>query len=182
MASGPQDDLPETVTLADGTALTLRAIRPDDAPRLQALAERLSPQSMYFRAMMPLKSLSDRDARRLATVDYARRMALVATRPTAEGEEIVGVARYAADRTSPSGEAEVAVVVEDRLQGHGLGTLLIMRLGTYARRHGIRAFRAVVLAANTAVERMIQATGLPAETVVAASGERQIRIILDSER
>ena len=41
--------VPETVTLSDGTTVTLRPIRADDAERLQALHARLSPETIYLR-------------------------------------------------------------------------------------------------------------------------------------
>lgn len=41
---------PETVILRDGSRVIIRPIRSDDAPRLQSLFDRLSPESVFFRS------------------------------------------------------------------------------------------------------------------------------------
>ena len=56
-------------------------------------------------------------------MDYVDRMALVATRGEGEAEEILAVVRY--DRTAGEREAEVAFVVQDAWQGHGIATALL---------------------------------------------------------
>ncbi len=153
----------ETVTLHDGSEVTLRPIRPDDAPRLQALHSRLSPEAIYLRFLGARSTLSNQEAERLANVDYQSWMALVAAR-TENGEEaLVGVARYAATGPERPGEAEVAIVVEDKYQGLGLGTILMDRLLAYARAHGIRTFFAEINAENDRILHFIRRSGLPAE-------------------
>jgi len=47
--SGAYPQEPEAVTLRDGTMVTVRPIRPNDALRLQALFARLSPRSIFLR-------------------------------------------------------------------------------------------------------------------------------------
>lgn len=130
-----------TVTLEDGTEITLRPIRPDDGGRLRRLHARLSPESRYLRFMSPMPELPDRLVDYLVHVDYLDRYALAAE---LDGE-IVGVSRY--DRIAPD-RAEVAVVVEDGMQRRGIGTQLLTRLAGIARRRGIVAFEGDVLAEN----------------------------------
>ena len=43
--------------LADGTAIMLRAVRPDDGERMQALIQGLSMQSRYRRFFYPIHQL-----------------------------------------------------------------------------------------------------------------------------
>ncbi len=149
--------------LADGTEVTLRPIRADDAPRLQALHRRLSPDSIYHRFLDPRRELPEEQARRLAAVDYRLRMAFVASLD-AEGEErVIGVARYDATRHPEGKEAEVAVVVEDAYQGQGLGSALLSLLAQYALQKGIEAFLATVHVQNRPILHMIQRSGLPHE-------------------
>ena len=76
--------------LADGGTVHLRPIRPDDAPRLNDLHERLSRESKYLRFFSPMPHLSPRMLDHFVTVDYVDRFALVAVL----GDDIVGVARY----------------------------------------------------------------------------------------
>ncbi len=60
---------------------------------------------------------------------------------------IVGVARYV--RSEDPTEAEVAVVVGDPWQGHGVATALLKRLVSRAREEGIDHFVALVMSDNS---------------------------------
>ena len=171
---------PETVTLRDGTTVTIRPIRPDDARGLQALFDRLSPESIAFRFLGQPKELPLEQARQLANVDYRKRMALVATRQHGNEEHIIAVARYAADPASQPDVAEAAIVVEDEYQNRGLGTLLLTRLVAYAYAHGVRAFRATVRQDNIQIMRFVHHSGLPAESTLDA-GVWDIMVTLEPE-
>jgi acetyltransferase len=139
------------VTLADGTEVTLRPIHPVDEPALTALYERLSPQTAYQRFFTVMRRLPPDWAHILANVDYDRRMALAAIGP--EGG-LIGVARYVYDERAR--EAEIAIVIEDRWQGRGLGKLLLGELVDYAKGRGIRRLRAYVLADNVRMLKLIR--------------------------
>jgi RimJ/RimL family protein N-acetyltransferase len=139
-------NLERDVTLKDGTALHIRPIRPDDAPRLMDLYDRLSRLSAYQRFFSIMKRLPPDWARLLATVDHRRRLALVAERGPADAPEIEAVARY--EPTDDPGTAEVAFAIQDGYQGKGLGTLLLRHLLDAAEARGIHRFRAYVLADN----------------------------------
>src|SRR5262247_3165900 len=97
----------------------VRPIRPEDAPRLVAGYERLSFHSAYQRFFSAMRRLPPDWARFLATVDYQRRLALIAERPAADAEaELVAVARY---ETGHDDAPEVAFAVLDTWQNRGLG-------------------------------------------------------------
>lgn len=154
---------PQAATLRDGTLVNIRPIRPDDAPRLQALAVRLSPESIYLRFLTHRTTLSDEEARRLASVDYHSHMAFVATPGQADDADIIAVARYAGLGPAEPGVAEAGVIVEDRYQGRGLATLLLARLVAYARAHGIRSFVATFHPSNAIIMQLIRKSGLVIE-------------------
>jgi GNAT superfamily N-acetyltransferase len=168
------------VTLCDGTAAIIRPIHADDALRLQALFARLSPESIFFRFLGPRKELPNEQAEDLANVDYQTRMALVATYEQCGQEEIIAVARYARMSGTEDGLVEAAIVVEDRDQGQGLGTLLLKRLVSYARTYGIRTFLALVHSNNGWMMRFIQRSGLPTERK-AEPGALEIRVKLEAD-
>lgn len=172
---------PDTVTLRDGTTVTIRPIRPDDARRLQALFDRLSPESISLRFLGQPKELPYEQARQLANVDYQKRMALVATREQDGEEHIIAVARYATHPASPPDVAEAAIVVEDEYQKRGLGTLLLTRLVAYAQAHGIRAFMATIRHDNAQIMRFIGRSGLPTESTLEA-GVWDILVKLESKK
>lgn len=138
-----------SLALPAGATLRLRAIRPDDAPRLQAFHGRLSPQAICFRFFGVMPELNSAFAERLSHVDYEERMAIVVTPSADIGAPIIAVARY--ERTAPE-EAEFALVVEDDWQGRGIGPRLLWALAEYAHQHGITTFTAEVMYTN---ERML---------------------------
>lgn len=138
--------LERDVALKDGTRVHLRPIRPEDAPRLGALHDRLSRHTAYQRFFTVMKRLPPDWARILATVDYRRRLALVVEFETVSGFDLIAVGRY--EPTDEPDTAEVAFVVQDGWQGKGLGTLLFPEVLRAATERGVRRFRAWVLADN----------------------------------
>lgn len=132
------------ITLDDGTRLTLRPIDGDDTERLMAMHRRLSPGTVRRRFFAMLPELDPQQAHRFTHVDGNDRAAVVAVN---EAGDLVGVARY--DRFAGTDDAEVAVVVQDSYQHHGLGTALLRELTGYARDHGISRFVADVLMENS---------------------------------
>src|SRR5713226_10002606 len=95
-------DVDQVVVLRDGASVHLRPIRPDDAPRLVALCQRLGPRTVYQRFFSP-RRLRPEEAQALANVEYRERMALVAEVGTGQEPDLVGVARY-----GPAAEAATA--------------------------------------------------------------------------
>ena len=168
MASSPSSssDIPPDVA-ALGGSLALRsasifqwrAIHPDDAPRLQAFHQRLSHQTLLFRFFGEMPVLSWEFAERLSHVDYHDRMAIVVTPGASADEPIVAVARY--EQTVP-GEAEFALVIEDRWQGQGIGPQLLRALARYARGRGYSTLIGNVMYDNEHMLAMLRHLGIPA--------------------
>ena len=150
-------ELERDIVGADGARFRLRPIRPDDAERLVALHGRLSAQTIYQRFFTVMKRLPTNWARYLADVDYQRRLALVVEWQGPDGPELVGVGRY--EPTSEPCRVEVAFVIEDRWQRHGLGTALFNDLLAAAEARGIHEFSAEVLADNTRMLDIIRRFG-----------------------
>jgi RimJ/RimL family protein N-acetyltransferase len=147
-----------TLTLADGTVVPVREVKREDAPALQRLFDRLSERSIYLRYFGPIHELSDEKARHFAEVDGTDRYALVALDPENE-EEIMAVVRY--DREGDTDTAEYAALVEDRMQGRGLGLSLTRFLIEAARERNVRRFHALVLRENTQMLRLLRSLDLP---------------------
>ena len=129
--------------LRDGREVRVRPIRPDDAERLQQFHDRLSMQTTRLRFFSPLKHLSPEFADHLTSVDFARRCAFVISPP--DDDRILAVGRYEGETDR---SAEVAFVVEDALQGNGIGVILLDRLVQHARSAGFTRFSAVTLGEN----------------------------------
>ncbi len=69
------------------------------------------------------------------------------------GEDIIAVGSYYLD--PKTNLAEVAFVVSDDWQNHGIGTFLLKHLMRIARRNGIRGFSAEVLVENKPMQAVI---------------------------
>ncbi len=150
----------QQTTLRDGTVVTIRPIRPDDASRLQAFHARLSAETIYWRYLGPHPVLSTAEVQRLTNVDGENRVAVVATRTEQYQEDILGVTRYERLVTGRADEAEFAIVVEDRFQRRGVGTLLWNHLTAQARAHGVRLLVAVVHPQNYPMLSFMRHSGL----------------------
>jgi RimJ/RimL family protein N-acetyltransferase len=139
--------------LAD--AIVIRPINGSDSDRLRVSHERLSPETRYRRFLAVKPHLTSADVRYLVDIDGRNHVALVATLPEAEGAPIVAVARFIRLPDEPD-VAEVAIVVDDGLQGRGVGTELLARLAEQAVARGVQRFRATMLADNVAVHRLFE--------------------------
>ncbi len=168
---------PESYQLADGTRATIRAVRPTDAPLIQAFVNRLSPESSYYRFLTTITALSDAEAARLANVDYVDRMALVATLLGDAGEQIIAVARYAR-AVSGADRAEFAVVVEDQYQKQGLARAMLKHIAHYAREHGIQAFTGTINGGNLRMRQFVKNCGLPNRIAAGDHGELEVEVRL----
>jgi GNAT superfamily N-acetyltransferase len=134
--------------------IEVRPIRPGDAAALVSLHSRMSERTRYLRFFTPRLHVTPALLRRLVTVDHHSREAFVAL----SGTHVVAVGRY--ERVAPS-EAEVALVVEDAFQGHGIGSLLLRHLAFAAEANGIEQFVGLVLPENAGILRWI--AGYPVE-------------------
>ncbi|MBI2766967.1 MAG: GNAT family N-acetyltransferase [Chloroflexi bacterium] len=164
---------PETFVLHDGRAMLIRRVRVGDEAALIAFAERLSPRTIRLRffTSVPRAKLATSPVtafvRQLANVDFVEQAAYVAAFPGED--EIRAVGRYHRDSAT---SAEVAFLVEDDLQGMGLGTELLHHLAVHARTVGITTFRAYVLIENREMLDMLRASGYPMTAVIEGNVER----------
>lgn len=153
MTAPSLDRLAGNALLADGTTVALRPIGPDDEEALATFHDGLSPDSVYKRFFNAHPHLTATEVARFTHVDYDRRLALVAE---LDGQ-LVGVGRY--DREENGDRAEVAFVVADRMQGLGLGTLLLEHLAAAARHRGITGFWASTLLTNEQMQDVFRRAG-----------------------
>lgn len=165
-------------TLKDGTAVTIRPVRPEDEPLLARFHETLSELSVYRRYLHALK-LGQRVAHdrlsRLCFIDYNREMALVADRRGPDGRhEIVGIGRLIKEHAT--GQAEFALLVSDRVQGSGLGTELLRRLLQVARDEGVRRVFGDILADNHPMQRVCDRLGF---RIGPAGPDRVVKAVID---
>lgn len=143
--------------LADGTDITIRPIRPEDAQLVKKFVHDLSEETKYFRFMNSLQELTESMLVRFTQIDYSREMALIAVTEL-QGQEIqLGVARYA---INPDGEScEFALVVADNITGKGLGNKLMNSLMDAARDKGLKVIEGEVLNNNHNMLKLMNRLG-----------------------
>lgn len=147
-------------SLRDGSSVTIRPIRPEDAEIEQDFVHRLSAESKYFRFMEQRRELTTSMLVRFTQIDYDREMALIATRELNEAEQQIGVARYV---ILPNGTScEFALAISDEMQGQGLGKLLMNRLMEVAAAKGLATIRGDVLSSNTKMLTLMRRLGFSA--------------------
>ena len=153
-------------TMKDGTAVNIRPIRPEDEPEMVRFHETLSERSVYLR-YFHLMNLEQRTTHerltRICFIDYDREMALVAERRNPEtGEsEILGVGRMM--KIHGTKDAEVAVLISDKWQGHGLGKELLARLLIVGADEKLARLTADILPDNRDVMRICEKLGFTLE-------------------
>jgi GNAT superfamily N-acetyltransferase len=159
----------EEVTLPKGQRIRLRLVRPDDKERLRAGFATLSPESRYLRFFTQKESLSEAELAYLTECDQERHIALGATAIDEDGVEGegLGVARCICLPDRPN-TAEVAVAVVDKMQGQGLGRLLLSRLVAAAKERGIARLRVEFLEKNTAMRNLVEQVAEDAELLAGA--------------
>jgi GNAT superfamily N-acetyltransferase len=160
------------VVIRGGSVLTLRAIRPDDAPRLVDFHEHLSPRSIYRRFFFVHPRLSAAEVERFTRVDYLDRFALVAE----DGGHLRAVGRY--ERIAGTTEAEIAFVVTDEYQHHGIATVLLERLAEAAWGSGITTFVAYTLSDNREMLDVFMNSGFTVSTS-SEEGTTTVRFPID---
>jgi RimJ/RimL family protein N-acetyltransferase len=138
--------------------IDLRAIRPEDSDALAEFHERLSPESQYFRYFSSHPHLLARELHRFTEVDGHDRAGVVAVLD----DRIVGWAEY--DRIGDSTDVEIAVVVDDAFQEHGLGTRLVAWLADHAASSGFTTLVANTLPDNRRMRLLMHDLGLTATT------------------
>src|ERR1700704_2165386 len=106
-------ELDAHLTLTDQRRVWIRALHRREERPIRALHARLSPCTRYLRFLSPIPTLPDALVRRLACVDYRRRLAVVAGD---EGAGWAGGGALGGFRGVDETTAEVAVVVQDDWQ------------------------------------------------------------------
>ncbi len=147
-----------TARLKTGQSIQLRPARLTDEEALQDLFYRLSDESTYRRFMAYKNVHPHSEMQRLVDSDYEHSMALLATLSEGPEEQILAMARY--DLDPGTRLADIAFVVQDEWQGHGLGTLLMQRMGEIAKSRGVAGFTADVLDSNKPMLMVFHKSGL----------------------
>ncbi len=144
-------------TTKTGLKLFLRPVRISDEPLLKDLFYSLSDHSLYRRFISARKDMPHERLQEFVVIDYTSEMCILAILEKEGRKELVGVGQYGINQDKHS--AEVAFVVRDDHQNHGVGTVLIEYLLLLAKKQGLLGFTAEVLADNRPMMRVFEKMG-----------------------
>jgi len=164
--------------LKDGTAASIRPIRPEDEPLMVDFHKTLSESTVHFRYFGTLK-LDERIAHdrltRICFNDYDREIALAVERQTPGGaHEILGIGRLS--RTLEEGKADFAILVSDPWQRQGLGTVLMDKLVGIAKAEGMTRLSGSIMAGNTGMQKLCRNAGFQLQRL--SDGEYRADMVL----
>ncbi len=159
------------VLLRDGGIAHLRPLRADDREALHRLVESTSERSAFLRVFSGGRATAHTYVDRITGPGYAGRalVALMRGRLMAVAEYIPG---------PDASDADVGILIDDSVHGHGLGTLLLEHLAVNAAASGVRELVADVLAENRPMIRVLRDLGLSVEQRY-ADGQMRIRVSLE---
>lgn len=151
----------------------IRPLSGEDRAALAELPKRVSAESAISRFHAGVTVLTDNTLDQLLDIEVGRHEAVIAL----DDRGIIGVARYARDETDPT-TAEVAILVADEWQHHGVGRELMRTLIARAHDAGIKWFRAEILPENTTARHFFAGLA-PTTRERMAEGNAVITIDLD---
>lgn len=155
-----------------GPDVALRYGEPSDLAWLDALHRRCSPETLRRRYHTAVPVIPQRLLLRTLVPDGGWSVLAEA------GPDLVGVAC-----TGPLSctDLEVGVLVEDRHQGHGIGSRLLQHVAAEATGRGYRSLLCLTDPGNPAPERALARSGLPT-TAASYDGMRVVTVHLQPDR
>jgi acyl-CoA synthetase (NDP forming)/GNAT superfamily N-acetyltransferase len=140
------------VLLRDGGIAHIRPLTRLDRAALHDLVERTSDRSAYLRFFVGGKGAAHVYMERITGPDYPGRALVAVIR-----ERLVAVAEYI---PTEDGRADLAILIDDSVHGHGLGTLLLEHLALDAAGHGVGELVADILPDNRRLLNVLADLGL----------------------
>jgi GNAT superfamily N-acetyltransferase len=154
------NDLPQhsdVLRLRSGKSMTVRFVEPRDAEALQAFFRSLTVRSRYNRFLGAISELPQTVLDHFIHVGEADRFSLIAVMTVDGVETIVGETRYAFDASTSS--FELGLSVDDRWQGHGIGSALLKNLECRAAAFGAKRLFGDTLRSNDAMIALARKSG-----------------------
>jgi acetyltransferase len=166
----------QEVTLENGARALIRPIRPEDEPLIYTLFRTVSEETIIFRFNQRLSDMPHERLARYCQLDYERELAFVAlVRESPEKERIIADVRML--KMPDLETAELAILVADEWQGHGIGTMLIDYCITIARELEVKTLWMEILRTNARMLHLAKGSGFKE----ACSEEDMVRVVLELE-
>jgi RimJ/RimL family protein N-acetyltransferase len=147
----------DIVRTRTGKSLTVRFVEPRDADALQGYFRSLSVRSRYNRFLGAMSELPQTELDHFVHVGEADRFSVIATMTIDGFETIVGEARYGFDTETDS--FEFGLSIDDRWQGHGVGSALLRNLQCRAAALGAKRLFGDTLRSNDVMIGLARKSG-----------------------
>jgi len=171
-------DISCTHVFKGNISVHFRVIRPSDEEAMRKLFYRFSDQAVYYRYFSPIKTMPHITMQEYVNVDYRHIMSIVGLIEESGIEHIIAEGRYVLLKDRPY--ADVAFIVDEKLQNTGVGSFLFDTLIKIARKRGIKGFTADVLTENKPMMKVFEKAPLPIHAVV-RSGAYELTIPFSEE-
>ena len=147
----------DILRLRSGKPLTVRFVEPDDAEALQAYFRGLTTRSRYNRFLGAMSELPKNVLDHFTHAGEDDQFSVIATMTIDGRETIVGEARYAFN--TETGSLEFGLSIDDRWQGHGIGSLLLKNLECRGAAFGAGRLFGDTLRSNDAMIALARKSG-----------------------
>src|ERR1700754_2825305 len=147
----------DVVRARQGEAVTVRFVEPHDGEELQNYFRSLSTRSRYNRFLGAMSELPKPVLDRFTHISTAGGFTVVATMQIDGFEAIVGEARYVFHPETDN--FEFGISIDDRWQGHGVGSALLKNLECRAAAFGAQGIFGDTLRSNESMMGLARHSG-----------------------
>jgi len=145
----------ETIQIfKDDLKVRFRAIKPSDEEQMRRLFYRFSDKAIYYRYFSPIKTMPHAKMQAYVNVDYRDVISVVGVVGEAGNQTLIAEARIAKYPNNPF--FDIAFVVDEDYQGHGIATFLFQMLTQLAKERGAVKMTADVLSSNRAMIKVFE--------------------------
>jgi GNAT superfamily N-acetyltransferase len=145
----------DVLRLRSGKSLTVRFVEPHDGQALQHYFRSLTVRSRYNRFLGGMSELPQSELDHFTHAGESDRFSLIALMTIDGRESIVGEARYGLENDN----FEFGLSVDDRWQGHGIGSALLNNLECRAAALGAKRLFGDTLRSNVAMIALARKSG-----------------------
>lgn len=131
-----------------------RAIKPSDEDQMRRLFYRFSDKAIYYRYFSPIKTMPHTKMQAYVNINYQDILSVVGQVGEPGQRTIIAEARIAKYPNKPY--MDVAFVVDEEYQGHGIATFLYQMLARLAKERGAVTMTADVLSSNRTMLKVFE--------------------------
>jgi acyl-CoA hydrolase/GNAT superfamily N-acetyltransferase len=166
-----------TLKLKNGKIVEFRPLLPSDEFAYRNFFYSLQEKTIYLRFFYKMRTFSHEVVQKQwSSVDYRKNMSIIGLVQKGGHKEIMAIGSYAEDDDE---RAEVAFVVREDFQGHGVASCLLEILEKIAKENSYNSFSASVLRENAAMIRVFKKRYPNAKISVQGGAELQIQMDFD---